>query len=150
MKAQTISPPKYACCRLSFVLCFLVTPIEVVASIPLLGIQNDSALGVTGSYGTSLGKSAPSGYRGAYIEGSIGRYGQGLDVGIGEGLIAKMSYGASVSYKRISSSSSNFEKDDYLGIAGRFSMVGVLVKVGTYQGLDLDEQKVSFSVGVGF
>ncbi|MGF1697880.1 hypothetical protein L4C54_19650 [Vibrio lamellibrachiae] len=150
MEMQTSHSQKHSWFRLVLALCLFAVPVDVAASIPLFGIQYDSALGVTGSYGGSLGQSASSGYKGPYLEASIGKYGQGLDLGFGEGLFPKMSYGASVSYKHISSSSSDFKKDNYLGISGRFGIIGMLVKVGAYQGLELDEQKVSFSVGIGF
>jgi hypothetical protein len=86
---------------------------------------------------------------GPYVEGSVGLYGYGSDIGWAWG-IGGIVWGTSFSYVHVNDERSTFKKSDYYGLAVKGSALLLSLRAGLYHSPQLNDNKISFSAGLGF
>jgi len=86
---------------------------------------------------------------GPYIEAGLGIHGYSSDIGWAWG-IGGLVLGASLSYVDVNDDKSYFNKGSYYGFAIKWSVFLHSIRTGIYHEAQLNDTKVSFSIGLGF
>ena len=88
-------------------------------------------------------------YNGPYTEVGIGMHGQSVDVGWTQGLGGWFAIGGGLSYLHINKEASYFNVGNYIGASAKGTFMGLSLRLGIYHEPSLNDNRVSFGVGIG-
>lgn len=122
--------------------------------MPQGGLFNQSHIGNSISAGIACsvknyGSGSRGAYSGPYAEVGFGTDGQSTDIGWTEGLGGWTAYGAALSYVKVNDDDSHFERGDYFGVSGKGSIIGLSLCLGIYHEPKLNDNRISFGIGIG-
>ena len=103
---------------------------------------------IIGTAYTTLDYQTDGALYGPYIEAGLGTHGYSSDIGWVWG-IGGVVWGASLSYVDVNDDKSHFNKGSYYGFAIKGSALLLSLRTGIYYEAQLNDTKVSFSIGLG-